>query len=487
MADQMRRLLRTLIFGLTAMSLLAAVLLLPTPSASAAPVPGVAPPLRTIAAQSVTGAADAPVGPTIVVAQISGEIDPLASQYLTRVSKEAEAAQADLLLIELNTPGGFGTSMEEMTQTLLASTVPTAVYVTPAGARAGSAGVFIAMAADVVAMAPGTVIGAAHPVSSDGSDLNPTMAAKVTNYAAAYVRSLAAQKGHNADWAEQAVRSSVAITDQEALSKGVVNLIARDQADLLRQLEGRQVTTAAGPRTLPDLSAAAIHRSPPNAVETILKVIANPSLVLLLFLVGVIGIGVEIYHPGLIFPGIVGAISLVLVYLALGELPTNWGAAALLIFSVGLFVLELHLPSHGILGAGAVISFLLGGFLLFAPMTPTAPVFDTPQVSPWLLVPAAILLAAYFMVVLRIGLRARHLPVIEPLSRLTGARGVAVSAVSGMAPGGSVLVRHQTWTAVSDGEPIGAGEQIEVVKREGLKLRVRRRALEPSACVEGIS
>jgi membrane-bound serine protease (ClpP class) len=276
----------------------------------------------------------------------------------------------------------------------------------------------------------------------------------------------------------------VAITDQEALSTGVIDLIARDQADLLRQLEGRQVTTAGGARTLPVLTSANIRRSPPNAVETVLKVLASPSLVLLLFLVGVIGIGVEIAHPGLIFPGIIGAISLVLVYLSLGALPTNWGAAALLVFSVGLFVLELHLPSHGILGAGAVISFLLGGFLLFAPMTPTAPVFDTPQVSPWLLVPAALLLAAYFLVVLRIGLRARRLPVVELSGRLAGAHGVATSA---LAPDGSVLVRHQTWTAVADGEPIGAGEEIEVVKREGLKLRVRRRALDPSAVVEGVS
>jgi membrane-bound serine protease (ClpP class) len=437
----MTRLLRVLVLGLAVWSLVAAT------------------------------AAGSAAEPTIVVGQINGVIDPLAAQYLARVSQEAEAAHADLLLIELNTPGGLGTSMEAMTQTLLASTVPTVVYVTPTGARAGSAGVFIAMAADIVAMAPSTVIGAAHPVTMGGGDLEPTMAAKVTNYAAAYVRSMASQKGHNADWAEQAVRSSVAITDQEALSQGVINLIARDQADLLGQLEGRQVTTAAGARVLPSLVGATIQRVSPNPVEIALKVIADPSLVLLLFLVGVVSIGVEIYHPGAIFPGIVGVISLILVYLALGELPTNWGAAALLAFSVVLFVLELHLPSHGILGVGGVIAFLLGGFLLFAPMTPVAPVFDTPQVSPWLLLAAAMVLAAFFLVGLRAGLRARGLPVTTSLTRLPGARGVVATA---LAPGGTILVRHETWSAISEGETIEPGEEVEVVSRSGLKLRVRR-------------
>jgi membrane-bound serine protease (ClpP class) len=241
----------------------------------------------------------------------------------------------------------------------------------------------------------------------------------------------------------------------------------------LRQLEGRQVTTAAGAHVLPSLVGATIQPVTPNPVETVLKVIADPTLVFLLFLVGVISIGVEIYHPGAIFPGIIGVILLIVVYLALGDLPTNWAAAALLLFSIVLFVLELHLPSHGILGVGAVIAFLLGGFLLFAPMTPTAPVFDTPQVSPWLLVPAAVALAAFFLVGLRAGLRARRLPVVDRLTRLIGAFGVATSALE---PEGTVLVRHQTWSAVTDGEPIGAGEEVEVVSRERLKLRVRRRA-----------
>jgi len=453
-----------MVLGLAVWSLATAVSVMVPASSTAAASDGGA---------GVARAAGAAGEPIVVVGQIGGVIDPLAAQYLARVSQEAEAAQADLLLIELNTPGGLGTSMEAITQTLLASTVPTVVYVTPSGARAGSAGVFIAMAADVVAMAPGTVIGAAHPVTMDGGELNPTMAAKVTNYAAAYVRSLATQKGHNADWAEQAVRSSVAITAQEALSNGVINLIARDEVDLLTQLEGRQVTTATGARVLPSLIGATIQRSPPNAVEMVLRVIADPTLVFMLFLIGVVGIGVEIYHPGAIFPGIIGVISLILVYLALGDLPTNWGAAALIVFSVVLFALELHLASHGILGVGAVIAFLLGGFLLFAPMTPTAPVFDTPQVSLWLLVPAAVALAAFFLVGLRAGLRARRLPVVDPMSRLTGAHGVVVSA---LAPSGSVLVRHQTWSAVTDGEPIGPGEEVEVVSRERLRLRVRRRA-----------
>jgi membrane-bound serine protease (ClpP class) len=414
----------------------------------------------------------ASAGPVVVVAQVTGEIDPISAQYLTRVSQEAEAAQADLLLIELNTPGGLGSSMETMTQTMLASTVPTVVYVTPRGARAGSAGVFIAMAADIVAMAPGTVIGAAHPVTMGGGNLESTMAEKITNYASAYVRTLATTKGHNADWAEQAVRNSVAITEQEALSQNVANLIARDTADLLGQLEGRRVTTAAGERVLSGLTAATLQRRPPNPVEIVLKLISDPNIALLLILLGFIGIVVEIYHPGSFAPGIAGTISLLLAWVALGNLPTNWGAVGLLVFSLALFLLELHLPSHGILGVGAIIAFLLGGFLLFAPMTPDAPpTFEPIEVSPWLLLGAAVVLAVFFLVGLRAGLRARRLPVTTALTRLPGARGVASTALT---PAGTVLVRHEPWSAVTDGETIGPGEEVEVVSRNGLKLRVRR-------------
>jgi len=371
----------------------------------------------------------------------------------------------------LNTPGGLSTSMETMTQSLLASSIPTLVYVTPTGARAGSAGVFIAMAADLVAMAPGTVIGAAHPVNLGGGQPDPTMAEKVTNYAAAYARTLALTKGHNADWAEQAVRASVAITEQDALQQHVADLVARDLDDLLRQSEGRAVTTAAGQQTLPSLAGATIQRNSPNVAESALHVIADPNIALLLLSVGSLGIIAELYHPGAFFPGITGAVSLLVAFVALGNLPTNWGAAGLLGLALFLLVLDLKLPSHGVLTAGGLVAFILGGLLLFAPLTPVAPVFETVEVNRWLLVSMSALLAAFFVLVVRAGLRARRLPLMNQPLGLAGATGVTTSP---LAPEGSVLVHHEQWSAVAEGEAIGRGEVVEVVAREGLKLRVRR-------------
>jgi membrane-bound serine protease (ClpP class) len=412
--------------------------------------------------------------PVVVVAQVDGVINPISAQYLARVLDQAEAARADLVVLELNTPGGLASAMEKMSQRMLASTIPTLVYVTPTGGRAGSAGVFIAMAADVVAMAPGTVIGAAHPVSlGGGSSSEQAVADKATNYAAAYARTLAAAKGHNADWAEQAVRTSVALTDQEALQQGVVDFIARDLEDSLRQLEGRRVTTAAGERVITSLAGSSIRRHSPNAAEAALQVITDPNIALLLLSVGSIGIIAELYHPGAFFPGITGAISLLVAFVSLGNLPTNWGAAALLGLSLLLFGLELKLTSHGVLGAGGVVAFVLGSLLLFAPLTPVAPVFATVEVNRWLIASLSGVLAAFFLLVLRASLRTRQIPVADPLLRLAGARGVAISP---LAPEGTVLVLNEHWSAVAEGEAIGAGEPVEVIVCEGLKLRVRRAA-----------
>lgn len=409
--------------------------------------------------------------PIVDVAQVTGTIDAINAQYLARVVQQAEADQATLLIVELDTPGGLLSSLETMTQTLLASKVPTVVYVTPTGARAGSAGVFIAMAADVVAMAPGTVIGAAHPISAGGAPVDPVVAEKVTNYAAAYARTLATTKGHNADWAEQAVRSSVAITEQDALRQGVADVVARDRADLLGQLEGRRVVTADREHLLPALTAASIQRYPPNPAEVALKILADPNIAFLLFIVGVVGIVVEVYHPGAIVPGVVGATALLLAFIALGNLPTNWGAAGLIGLSLILFLLELHLSSHGVLGGGAVIAFLLGGFLLFAPSAPSAPIFSTVEVSPWLLLGGGGLLAAFFLLALRVGLRARRLPIVGQFDHLSGAHGLVTVP---LAPRGTVLVGHEHWSAHAEDGEIAAGEVVEVVAREGLRLRVRR-------------
>jgi membrane-bound serine protease (ClpP class) len=329
------------------------------------------------------------------------------------------------------------------------------------------------MAAGAVAMAPGTVIGAAHPVSADGGQLDPTMAEKITNYSATYARTLATTTGHNADWAEQAVRASATLTEQEALQQGVADLTARDLDDLIAQLDGRRVRTANGDRVLPALVGASIQRYPPNAAEAALHVIADPNIALLLLTIGTIGIFAELYHPGAFLPGIVGVITLLLAFVSLGNLPTNWGAVALICFAVLLFMLELHVPTHGVLGVGGVVAFVLGGLLLFAPFTPTAPVLGTLEVNHGLLFGLSGLLALFFLVALRAGLRARRLPRLDPLAHLTGARGLTTSRLE---PGGSVLVGHEQWSAEAENGPIESGMLVEVVAREGLKLRVRRAA-----------
>ncbi len=231
--------------------------------------------------------------------------------------------------------------------------------------------------------------------------------------------------------------------------------------------------TAAGERVLPALTTATIQRYPPNPAEVALKILADPNIAFLLFIVGVIGIVAEVYHPGAIAPGVVGAISLVLAFIALGNLPTNWGAAGLLGLSLLLFLLELHLSSHGVLGIGGVIAFLMGGFLLFAPMTPVAPVYTTIEVSPWLLLAGGGLLAAFFLLALRVGLRARRLPVRDPLGHLNGALGIAASPLG---PAGTVVVGHEHWSAVAEDGSIERGASVEIVAREGLRLRVRRAA-----------
>jgi membrane-bound serine protease (ClpP class) len=209
----------------------------------------------------------------------------------------------------------------------------------------------------------------------------------------------------------------------------------------------------------------------PEALAVALRVIATPNMAFLLLIVGLLGIVAELYHPGVFVPGIVGAISLLLSFVALGNLPTNWGAAALIVLSLVLFLLELHITSHGVLGAGGVLAFLLGGLLLYTPVTPVVPAAETVEVSRWLLLIVGSVFAAFFLVVLRAGLRVRDLPVLHTLERLPGALGIAASP---LAPGGTVRVLRETWSAVSIGEPIAAGEEVEVVAREGLTLHVRR-------------
>jgi membrane-bound serine protease (ClpP class) len=358
--------------------------------------------------------------------------------------------------------------MRDIVQSILSSPAPVVVYVSPAGARAGSAGVFITIAADIAAMAPGTNIGAAHPVNITG-EITGTMNAKVTNDAAAYARALAERRGRNADWAEKAVRQSVSITANEAVNLGVVDLVADNLPDLLAKIDGQSVFTVSGERTLAAKDAQIVQVSMPLPQE-FLHAIVDPNIAYLLFVIGIIGLIAELYHPGAIFPGVTGGICLILAFVAFGSLPVNWGGVALIVLAVVLFILDIKVAGYA-LSVGGAVAFILGSLMLFSPLFPASPSAPTLVVSRPLVIGTTLAITAFFVFALSAGIRAQRKRVISGISALVGATGVATSDLN---PQGTVQVKSELWSAVTDGaETIQKGEPITVVAVEGVKLRVR--------------
>ena len=306
------------------------------------------------------------------VLTFKGTVAPVSAQYISRGIDTAVSDGAQALIIEMDTPGGLDSSMRQIIQKMLASPVPVVVYVSPPGARAGSAGVFLTMAAHVAVMAPSTNIGAAHPVGGQGEEITGTMGEKVTNDAVAYIRTLAEKYGRNADWAEEAVRKSVSITADQAVEMHVVDFIANDLGDLLKKLDGRQVSTSFGARTLQTKSAT-INYVPMNLQENFLHTITEPTIAYLLLTLGIWALIAEFNNPGAILPGVTGVLCLLLAFVAFGSLPLNWGGVALLLVSIVLFILDIKAPTHGILTAGGIIAFVLGSLIIFSPFTPPTP------------------------------------------------------------------------------------------------------------------
>jgi membrane-bound serine protease (ClpP class) len=402
------------------------------------------------------------------VATINGVIDPITAQYVDREIQHAEQDGAQCLVIQLDTPGGSDTAMRAIVQGILNSPVPVVVYVSPAGARAGSAGVFITLAADIAAMAPGTNIGAAHPVDITG-EITGTMNTKVTNDAAAYARALAERRGRNADWAEKAVRQSVSITANEAVSIGVVDLTADNLLDLLAKIDGETVSTASGERTLMTQDAAIVQVSM-SLPQEFLHAIVDPNIAYLLFIVGIIGLVAEFFHPGAILPGVTGAICMILAFVAFGSLPVNWGGVALIVLAVVLFILDIKVAGY-VLSVGGAIAFILGSLMLFSPLLPASPSAPTFVISRPLIVVTTLAITAFFVFALSAGIRAQRKRVISGMPALVGATGVATSDLD---PQGTVQVRSELWSALADGaETIQKGERVTVVAVEGVKLRVR--------------
>ena len=325
------------------------------------------------------------------------------------------------------------------------------------------------MAAHVAAMAPGTNIGAAHPVDVSQGEMSATMADKVTNDAAAYIQAIAQQRGRNADWAAATVRESSAATAEEALGAGAIDLLAADLNDLLNQVDGRSVETAAGEVTL-QTSRAGLVTVPMNPAEQFFHTLVDPNIALILLLIGLVAIAIELYNPGAILPAVTGGICLILAFIALGNLPVNWGAAILVVVSVILFLLDIKVQGYALSVAG-IVMLVIGGLLLFTPFTPPSPIAARVRVSPIVLAVTAGSMAAFFIFILGAAVRGRHFPVLSGAQTVIGATGTAVTDLS---PAGQVQVRSELWTAVAQGESIPKGALVEVIGVEGLRLKVVR-------------
>ncbi|MCH7736161.1 MAG: nodulation protein NfeD [Chloroflexi bacterium] len=419
----------------------------------------------------VLARAQAPDSPHALVMTVDGIINQVKEGFISRAIDQAEEDGATLLIIKLDTPGGLLSSTRDIVELLLESPVPVAVFVSPRGARAGSAGTFITAAGNFAVMAPGTNIGAATPISATGEDLEDTLASKVENDAAALIRSIAQTRGRNQDKLEETVRSAASYTAQEALADNVVDLIADDLDDLLAKLDGRTAETSLGTVVL-ETEGLEIRSFEKNILEHFLEFISDPNVSFILLTVGGLGIVVEMFNPGLIAPGVVGVICLLLAFLALGNLPVNWAGVVFIVLASVLIVLEVAVAGFGILGVGAIVSLMVGGLLLFTQFGDSSPTLPSISVSRWLLSGTGGVIGLALVYVVGMAYQSRKQGPPEKLSLLTGMLGRVTGE---LAPRGIVLVGNETWTAISeDDSVIQIGEPVEVRKVDGLILTVFR-------------
>ena len=419
----------------------------------------------------VLARAQGPNSPHALVMTVDGIINSVRESFISRAIDQAEEDGAELLIIQLDTPGGLLSSTREIVELLLESPVPVAVYVSPKGARAGSAGTFITAAGNFAVMSPGTNIGAATPISATGEDLDDTLASKVENDAAAFIRSIAQTRGRNEDKLEETVRSAASYSAQEALADNVVDLIAEDLGDLLEQLDGLTADTALG-LVVVETERLEIRTLEKNILEHFLEFISDPNVSFILLTVGGLGIVVEMFNPGLIAPGVVGVICLLLAFLALGNLPVNWAGVVFIVLASVLIVLEVVVAGFGILGVGAIVSLMVGGLILFTQFGDSSPTMPSIGVSRWLLSGTGGVVALTLVYVVGLAYQSRKQGPPEKASALTGMRGRVTGELT---PRGIVLVGNETWTAISEDDSlIQIGEPVEVRSVDGLILTVFR-------------
>jgi len=402
----------------------------------------------------------------IFLLKIDGPIETITEEYIADSFKEVKSAMdAKLVIIQIDTPGGFDTSMRAIIKEILASPAPVAVYVSPRGARAGSAGFFITIAADIAAMAPGANMGAAHPVSVTGTQIEDTMKEKVTNDAAAYARSLAKSRNRNEDLSEKAVRESKSYTSEECLKNSLVEYIAEDMENLLQQLEGKEIRMTNGQTFTLKLKDEKITPLEMSARQKFLKTITNPTLAYFLLIFGLIGLYIEFTHAGAIIPGVLGGISLLLAFLAFQVLPINYVGLFLIILSIGFFIAEIKIQGFGAFGVGGIVSFVLGSIMLVNSPIPEM----RPAMS--MIIMLAVFFGAMFMFLTYKVIQAMKMKTATGVEGMTGETGEARTDITPSS--GKVFVHGEWWNAVAD-ETIPEGSKVTVESMANFVLKVKK-------------
>lgn len=399
----------------------------------------------------------------VVMITVDGSINPSSAGFIERSIKKAETSNAECLVIHLNTPGGLLKSTRQIVGDFFDASIPIVVYVSPNGAQAGSAGVFITMAAHIAAMAPSTNIGAAHPVNAQGGIVDSVLNQKATNDAIAFIRTIAEKRGRNSDWAEAAVGKSVAIPSSDALQLNVVDLIANNTKDLLLQIDGKTVQLTAGNITLHTKNAQ-VEELEMSFGEKLLHIISDPNIAYILLMLGFYGLLFELYNPGAIVPGIVGVIGLILGLYALNTLPVNYAGLALMAFGIILFLLEIKIISHGLLTIGGVIALFLGSIMLIREDSLL-------QISGSLIIGVTIVSALFFLLIIGAGVRSQKSPPVTGIEGFVGATGIALETLD---PKGMVQVAGEIWQAESLSGKIEKGESVNVKSLRDFKVLVER-------------
>ena len=396
----------------------------------------------------------------IIIIPVSDAIGPGIADFVSSGIRRADDHNAACVVIELDTPGGLADAMREIVMSIYAAKTPVVVFVSPSGARAASAGVMITMAADIAAMAPGTNIGAAHPVAGGGKEIEGVMSDKVTNDMVAYVKSIAEKRGRNTEWAEKAVRESVSVTENEALEKNIIDFVAADMDDLIRQIDGYSIEGKG------DLQlAGAIRTRLKESIRTkILKTISNPNIAYILMMIGLAGLYFELSHPGSIFPGVVGGIALILAFFSFQTLPVNTAGILLILLSIIFFIMEIKVVSYGLLSVAGVVALLLGSLMLFKGNGPQS------QLSWTVLIPTLLVVSAFFVTLAGLAFKAQMSRPRTGGGGLVNEIGIVKKRIDLQ---GKVLIHGELWYAQAK-EPIEEGAQVRVMTVDNLVLNVER-------------